>query len=114
MSSSMSVEPIWVQSALHFLALVRDDAKLRSSLAGDRLTLQVADLVTLGAQFGFSFDEAALRLAFVYDWQMRMAHWQLRARSTVPAESQLGTATKQSTGAPSGSVVATDIGQQRQ
>lgn len=83
----MSVEPILVQSALHFLALVRCDAKLQGSLAKNRLSLQVADLVALGVQYGLKFDEAALRQAFVYDWQMRMAQYQLRARLTMPCES---------------------------
>jgi hypothetical protein len=88
----MSVEPTQIQSALWFLALVRQDAGLRNHLAAVRLTLRVADLVALGAQRGFAFDEAALRLAFVHGWQMRMASWQLRARSPLPVESQTGTA----------------------
>lgn len=106
----MSAEPIGLQSALHFLALVRNDAKLRDTLAVNRLTLKVADLVTFGAKCGLKFDEVALRRAFVYDWQMRTAQWQLQARSSVPAESQLGATAQQPTGAPGGSVIASNIG----
>lgn len=84
-----------VQSALRFIQSLREDVLLRERLASTRPGLHLRDLVVMGAERGLVFDEASLRQAFVFDWQMRMAHWQLKARrSPTPSDVHAGAPTQ--------------------
>lgn len=81
-----TVDSNLIQSALCFLAMIRNDANLHNRLAASRTTVDIPYLVILGAQCGHIFNEAALRKAFVFDWQMRMAQWQISVRSSMPVK----------------------------
>ena len=90
-----------IQAALNLLRDLRREPALRERLAALRPDLCAADLVRLGAERGQCFDEASLRLAFRHDWQMRMAHGQLRARaSAAPHQVQPLAPAQQAAAAP--------------
>lgn len=97
MKSLITADENPIQSALCFIAMLRNDANLRDNLVASRQVVNVPYLVILGAQYGYRFNETWLRKAFVYDWQMRMAQWQLRTRLAMPVEHQTGVTAKQPT-----------------
>lgn len=69
-----------LQSALFFIAAVREDDSLRRRIAAHRVDGSLSAIVTIARSAGFAFETDELRRGFLHDWSMR---WVLRDQRRV-------------------------------
>jgi predicted ribosomally synthesized peptide with nif11-like leader len=72
-----------VESALRFIQTVRADPALTGRIQALGTTVDLGELVSLGAEIDIKFTADELQTAYRYDWKMRLVH--LRTRVDRPA-----------------------------
>jgi predicted ribosomally synthesized peptide with nif11-like leader len=79
-----------VESALRFIQTVRADPALAGRIQALGTTVDLCELVSLGAEIDIEFTGDELQNAYRYDWKMRLVHLRTRTDRAAPEVSAPG------------------------
>ena len=64
-----------IQNALHFLNQIHKDHLLKELIKKNIDSLDLEEVVRIGAQYGYEFKVEDLRDAFIKDWSLRRHYY---------------------------------------